>query len=1176
MAVRPNNSYTRLADVPVHYDRRSRLDYGTRGVPTRFYGTSESERKLDNCFFELWDLCPYGKAEVITSAGAWVNKRRYHGEGRAFDLDGIFWSNRTFVTFWDGYQGGDRKFYFGVEAVIRKHFGTVLNYLYNAPHRDHFHLDDGTSVGFQAGLQSKVKFLQGALVYVLGISVGSSGIDGDYGRNTKAAVRQAFSQLGISGSITNVSVWKQFLTKLATTAFGSIPVVPRNIAVLSPTPGQSFSPQQSIPFEITSDSDIETIKIVSDNAEIATKPKHDRNLTVNANLLESFGQKSLKVRGFDAENRLIAETLVDVVLNRFSSQDYNPSDGAIQHLGNITSALNAGNQILSPFVDSKIMIQLKGGQLYFDGEMALTVDGSPRAPEIDPCCGLVTTLLQYPNRTGQQQYINSEEIPYIALPEGYEEFGIKLGDIAAIIYNGKLEFAVFANISRCSYKLSSGSIALIRSLLGINDFVGDISTVGIPEDVSYLIFPGSGDGTPQSPEEIRRKGKLLFKQLGGQLPEDIAAIHQQSSFVSHPNTTNLTVQNLLTTPQNQINNRMISSFVLRDGRYEGGNRELFVKLRLDETTSGVISADIYRVGFGARTYAVSIRTTPRVKISLTDGSWEIIGSDSEDRTSTGKLTLESQNIESSSITGFLALDSAVGGLPVGVAIYFAADWIDNTLRQVGLELEREDNVNPLPTYDDDGQLVTVESAFKKAGIEITTAGLPSLIPNNLTPTNGWGTSQLHALMEDFAEASLLRATWELHLLLLSRSSRSGLLGVMFDSTPSLPRQGTAVFSDEIERFSSPDEFPRKLIQTTMHELGHALNLAHRFEREVGRADSTSIMNYDWRYKGGNRRQEFWSKFDFTFDSDELEFLCHAPRPLVIPGGAAFHSINYWADGNGGYSPYVPELPFSIFSLTLRPPINGAIFDFAQPVFLEVELKNESNQAYNLQPELLDPKTGFLEILIRRLGQNEEAEHFHPIVERCFDLEPNTLAVVNPGQSIRNNINLTFGSAGFPFAEPGEYEVTALFVIPIQQAGQNVELVVRSNTLRIRVRYPSSREQENDAMILFEEEVGLYFALGGLRSLSKTSDQLEEIKQKRQGKSTRITDPIVANIVRCQGIDAGRIYTRYQKGKFIQEKGDRAKAAELLGQLTPKSLEVFDAQTAESTSQLAKKHQQSVK
>ena len=159
MATRPANSFKRIADVPVHYDRRSSSDYGTRGVATRFYATTNTERKLDQCFLELWDRCPYGKAEVITSAGTWVNKPIYHGKGRAFDLDGIFWSNRTFVTKWDGYQGGDRRFYFGVEAILRKHFGTVLNYLYNAPHRDHFHIDDGTSVGFQSGSKSRVLFL---------------------------------------------------------------------------------------------------------------------------------------------------------------------------------------------------------------------------------------------------------------------------------------------------------------------------------------------------------------------------------------------------------------------------------------------------------------------------------------------------------------------------------------------------------------------------------------------------------------------------------------------------------------------------------------------------------------------------------------------------------------------------------------------------------------------------------------------------------------------------------------------------------------------------------------------------------------------------------------------------------------------------------------------------------
>lgn len=112
---------------------------------------------------------------------------------------------------------------------------------------------------------------------------------------------------------------------------------------------------------------------------------------------------------------------------------------------------------------------------------------------------------------------------------------------------------------------------------------------------------------------------------------------------------------------------------------------------------------------------------------------------------------------------------------------------------------------------------------------------------------------------------------------------------------------------------------RKVIQTTIHELGHALNLAHRFEREVGRADSLSHMNYDHLYKLGGHRDEFWEQYRFTFDPDELSFIRHGVRAHVIPGGRAFHSLRYWADGDGGYVPYRPEVPLPWFRLRLAPP-----------------------------------------------------------------------------------------------------------------------------------------------------------------------------------------------------------------------------------------------------------------
>ena len=437
--IRPNNFFTTLSGIPVHYDRfPSPNDYGTRGQPYRFYATPSFEDKLDHCFDDLWGICSNGRAELITSAGAFVDKPSFHGQGRAFDLDGIFWANRTFITFKDGYQRNDRKFYFGVEAVLRKHFGTVLDYLYNADHRDHFHVDDGSEVGFRGSSTSIVSFVQAALVYVFDLSVGASGIDGDYGSNTKAAVRQALSGLGITGDIANVNVWLQFLTGIAQTAFGT-----RSLSSISS-------------FESTSESEFEA---------------------------------------------------------------YHPPQSSLIRLADIIPSLEKATPISDPFVDAKVVLELQQGEIYIDTGMPVCLDGSPQAPQFDPCRGFLETSLRYPEFTGQQQYVNAEAIPYFTLPEGYESFGIALGDIAAIIFGEKIEFAIFANISH-SFKLSAGSLALVR-ILGLHYFDGDIRLKGIPEDVIYLIFPGSGDGTPQSPEAIRQQGKILFTKLGGQLPEDI-------------------------------------------------------------------------------------------------------------------------------------------------------------------------------------------------------------------------------------------------------------------------------------------------------------------------------------------------------------------------------------------------------------------------------------------------------------------------------------------------------------------------------------------------------------------------------------------------------------------------------------------------------------------------------
>lgn len=620
-------------------------------------------------------------------------------------------------------------------------------------------------------------------------------------------------------------------------------------------------------------------------------------------------------------------------------------------------------------------------------------------------------------------------------------------------------------------------------------------------------------------------------------------------------------------PEDPVVDFPTASLGFEDGRYEGGTPEIFVDLRVDEDVSGIISADLFRHGAEGKTYVGSIRTLPGVPVLRDEERWDLIGADVDERECLGELTLHVHGDDPDILQASLYLDEPLKGIPSHKEVVFGLEFKSSQLRSLGLEIEREDGIDPLPTIDFEGEEVTFANCFQRAGFDVHDVGERSLIPKS---NSKWGMTQLHALMVDFAESDLSREAWKLNILLLNRASREGLLGVMFDDNDNLPRQGAAVFSGEVKFWVPEKEIDREIMQTALHEAGHALNLVHRFERGVGRADSTSIMNYPQNYKGGGRTHEFWQNFDYSFDADELDFLRHAPLPALIPGGAAFHSMNYWADGNGGYVPYVPEVALGEFDLSLTTPPSGPVFQFAQPVFLAVSLLNRSEFTYDLTPDILDPKSGFLEVMIQRVDGASNASVFHPVAQRCFRTIPGRTLNLRSGDTIQNNLNLTFGSSGFPFAEPGAYDVTAVLAFYNRQ--NRTEWVVKSNTLRIRISYPHSVEEERTAMTLLRSDVGLYFALGGSSALDNAHDSLQALKEELQHGDKDSENPIVASITRCQGIDAGRSYTRYRDGSYVDVEGKREQAADLLGGLNQKAVEAaFDSVTIASTARLAEKH-----
>lgn len=203
-------SFKSLADVPVHYDRDRPQDYGSRGRPASYEAQQELIDRLACAFEELWTL--WGQAQIILTAGAYVDKPGWHGRGLAFDLDGIYWQDKVMIA---AEYPNNPKLYLGIEAILRRHMGTVLNWYYNKAHRDHWHMQwDGRQEFI--GTVSQTYFLQAALTYVYGEVVT---IDGIYGPHTREALSRALDYVDLeSGHIWGAQGLETWMTFLARTA----------------------------------------------------------------------------------------------------------------------------------------------------------------------------------------------------------------------------------------------------------------------------------------------------------------------------------------------------------------------------------------------------------------------------------------------------------------------------------------------------------------------------------------------------------------------------------------------------------------------------------------------------------------------------------------------------------------------------------------------------------------------------------------------------------------------------------------------------------------------------------------------------------------------------------------------------------------------------------------------
>jgi len=432
-------------------------------------------------------------------------------------------------------------------------------------------------------------------------------------------------------------------------------------------------------------------------------------------------------------------------------------------------------------------------------------------------------------------------------------------------------------------------------------------------------------------------------------------------------------------------------------------------------------------------------------------------------------------------------------------------------REVEFEIDREDHARTVEPYnththpdrptDLPASNLTIKTAYARAGIRVDYSEEANIIATAGPGEGGWSNAELHQAMEDHWSAFANEPQWKLWVFLGEHHANDGYAGIMFDSETPLPgdvtRQGTAVFTEADWLFGATGDFAsdntspaeaveRELFFTTVHEIGHAFNLAHSWQKTLAApygspwtppgwapamADDDqglSWMNYPWRADEDPVNtycaKWFYDRFTFRFQDAENLFLRHAPEEFVQMGNET------WFENHGLADESRINRALSLSISSLRDPL-----ELGEPVFVELRLKNVSNKSIQTHG-LLDPAAGFMQIAVT--GPDGTKLPFLAPVHIDQNCAPKT---ISPGGALYESIQLTVGKMGFYFRKPGPYRIEACFT--------NVDGTQASAVAQIWVK-PASFDDERIISTLYDGRVARVLYFGGARKMEDVNEKLE--------------------------------------------------------------------------------------
>ncbi|KQY99170.1 hypothetical protein ASD19_04565 [Microbacterium sp. Root53] len=390
--------------------------------------------------------------------------------------------------------------------------------------------------------------------------------------------------------------------------------------------------------------------------------------------------------------------------------------------------------------------------------------------------------------------------------------------------------------------------------------------------------------------------------------------------------------------------------------------------------------------------------------------------------------------------------------------------------------------------------LSIDDVFRRAGFDVKRA------PDGTVPVSGaganstWSDAEMHDAMQTYWSRFANAPQWSLWTFWARQHDMGhGLGGIMFDDIGPNHRQGTAIFTDSFIRDApsgdaAPDAWDRRMrFWTAVHEMGHAFNLAHSWQKSLGtpwiplsdQPEARSFMNYPYFVSGG--QAAFFSDFAYRFSNEELLFLRHAPSRFVQMGNADWFDHHAFEQAFG-------MLPPAEYRFEVRANRERAVFDFLEPVVLEVKLTNTSGAPKIVPGDVLNPQ----HILTIVSAHGKDARQWVPFARTCTESKA---TVLNPGESLYASLPVFAGLNGWDVSEPGEYRVVAVVEIDGHP--------VRSEPFSLKVAPPRSFEEAQLAGDFLNEGVGRALAFAGTEIDASAKDTLRETIDRLPGSRAAI-------------------------------------------------------------------------